>query len=86
MLLARSSVFLSLLIKEFSTMLSPELLKILACPKCKGTIEHIASGNEAECLICRACKLRFPVIDEIPVMRLDKAEPLDNAAAGDKET
>jgi uncharacterized protein YbaR (Trm112 family) len=59
-------------------MLSPDLLKILVCPGCKGKIEHVES-DDGESLICHACKLRFNIIDNIPIMRLDKAESLEGA-------
>ena len=49
-----------------------ELLEILACPKCKQTVEMDDSG---EWLNCPACRLRFPVRDDIPVMLIDEALP-----------
>ncbi|MCD6384720.1 Trm112 family protein [Candidatus Sumerlaeota bacterium] len=57
-------------------MISPQLLKILVCPKCKGEIKLISNEGK-EWLICKACKLRYPIIDDIPVMRVDKAERLE---------
>ncbi len=53
--------------------LPPQLLAVLVCPKCKGPIEYRA--NEAV-LVCRACALRYPVRDDIPVMLVDEATPL----------
>ena len=53
--------------------LSPQLLAILVCPKCKGTLEYRAS--EAA-LVCHQCRLRYPVRDGIPIMLLDEATPL----------
>lgn len=53
--------------------ISPQLLAILVCPKCKGALTH----HEAEqALDCPACKLRYPVRDDIPVMLVDEASPL----------
>ena len=53
-------------------MLDPELLAILVCPKCKGALEY----REAEsALLCHACRLRYPVRDDIPIMLLDEATP-----------
>ncbi|MFH1379822.1 MAG: Trm112 family protein [bacterium] len=49
-------------------MVSKELLEILACPKCKGSLE--LKENE---LICYACKLAYAVKDDIPVMLIDEA-------------
>ncbi len=49
-------------------------LDILACPKCKGglTITEKQDG-----LICHACKLVYEIKDEIPIMLVDQARPLD---------
>ena len=53
--------------------LSPQLLAILVCPKCKGALEY----RESEpALICAACNLRYPVRDGIPIMLLDEATPV----------
>jgi hypothetical protein len=47
-----------------------ELLDILCCPKCKGDI----SLNESQDgLICDACKLMYPIKDDIPIMLIDEA-------------
>jgi uncharacterized protein YbaR (Trm112 family) len=50
-----------------------ELLEILACPKCKGDIRL---NEEKNGLICDACKLLYPIRDDIPVMLIDEAEAL----------
>ena len=53
--------------------LSPQLLEILVCPKCKGALDY----REAEsCLVCRSCHLSYPVRDDIPVMLIDEAKPV----------
>jgi uncharacterized protein len=53
--------------------LSPQLLRILVCPKCKGELEY----REAEpALVCHTCRLKFAVRDEIPIMLLDEATAL----------
>ncbi|MDX9787000.1 MAG: Trm112 family protein [Desulfobacterales bacterium] len=53
---------------------SKELLDILACPKCKGPL----SLNEAENgLICHHCKLLYEIRDDIPIMLIDEAKPID---------
>jgi len=44
---------------------SEELLKILCCPKCKGDIKLNESKDG---LICNACKLLYPIKDDIPIM------------------
>lgn len=53
--------------------LSPQLLEILVCPKCKGALEY-RTGEASLC--CHACKLRYPVRDDIPIMLIDEATPL----------
>ena len=53
--------------------LSPQLLAVLVCPKCKGTLAY----REAEpSLVCPACRLRYSVRDDIPIMLIDEATPL----------
>lgn len=54
--------------------LSKELLEILACPKCKG---EIFLNDAQDGLICKACRLIYPVRDEIPVMLIDEALPFN---------
>ena len=51
-----------------------ELLDILCCPKCKGDIELTESGGG---LVCRSCKLMFPIKDDIPIMLVDEAVPIE---------
>ncbi len=52
--------------------LSKELLEILACPKCKGDIFLNRAGDG---LICKACRLVYPIREDIPVMLIDEALP-----------
>lgn len=55
--------------------LSKTLLEILACPACKGEIEH---DEVAQKLVCvGACKRRYPIREGIPVMLIDEAEMPD---------
>jgi uncharacterized protein YbaR (Trm112 family) len=56
-------------------MLDKELMDILACPKCKGKVEY---NHAKDGLICPACKLEYPIRDDIPVMLIDEAKALDN--------
>jgi hypothetical protein len=51
--------------------LSPELLSILACPACKGDLVY---EEGAQRLVCNACRLRYRIVDGIPVMLIDEAE------------
>ena len=53
--------------------LSPQLLAILVCPKCKGELEYRA---EESSLVCHRCALRYAVRDGIPIMLLDEATAL----------
>lgn len=57
--------------------LSPDLLEILVCPQCKGELEY----REAQgALLCHACKLRYRIEDDIPVMLIEEATPLHEGA------
>jgi uncharacterized protein YbaR (Trm112 family) len=51
--------------------LKKELLDILACPKCKGDLKYDRHNNQ---LICHACRLKYAVNDDIPIMLIDEAE------------
>ena len=53
------------------------LLEILVCPICKGPLDY---PKEALELVCRPCKLAYPIRDGIPVMLEDQAR-----AVGDEE-
>ena len=53
--------------------LSPQLLAILVCPRCKGPLEY---REQESSLTCPACALRYPVRDDIPVMLIDEATAL----------
>jgi uncharacterized protein len=50
-------------------MIDKELLEILACPNCKGTVEY--KDNR---IICKKCGKKYPVRDGIPIMMIDEAE------------
>ena len=49
------------------------LLDLLVCPICKGPLDHRKAAKE---LVCKPCKLAFPIRDDIPVMLEDEARPL----------
>lgn len=53
--------------------LSKELKDILACPKCKGDLSFFEEKNEIH---CKACKLVYPIREDIPVMLVEEAKPL----------
>ena len=53
------------------------LLEILVCPVCKGPLDFRKPQQE---LVCKACKLAYPVRDDIPVMLEDQARRLSGEA------
>jgi uncharacterized protein YbaR (Trm112 family) len=55
-------------------MVSKDLLKILACPKCKGDIKE-----KGMFLVCNKCKLAYPVLDDVPDMLIEDAWQLKKA-------
>jgi uncharacterized protein YbaR (Trm112 family) len=52
-----------------------ELLDILVCPQCKGDI-HL--NDDQSGLVCEACRLVYAIQDDIPIMLVDEASPLDS--------
>ncbi|NIR32118.1 MAG: Trm112 family protein [Gammaproteobacteria bacterium] len=47
-----------------------KLLDILVCPVCKGPLVYRRKESE---LVCRACRLAYPIRDDIPVMLEEEA-------------
>lgn len=63
--------------------MDPRLLEILVCPICKGPLLWRREGaelqgmrREAAELVCKACRLAYPVKDGIPVMLEEEARKL----------
>jgi uncharacterized protein YbaR (Trm112 family) len=54
--------------------ISQELLDILACPQCKG---EVVLNEAKDALLCRACKLRYAIKDDIPIMLIDEATRIE---------
>ncbi len=52
--------------------ISPELLEILRCPKCKSKVVIDAAQTRLKCEN-KECSLVYPIRDEIPVMLIDEA-------------
>lgn len=52
--------------------ISPELLEILRCPKCKSELEINDEQTRLKCLNAE-CSLVYPIRDEIPVMLVEEA-------------
>lgn len=50
-----------------------QLLEILVCPVCKGTLVYAKKDKE---LICRLDRLAYPIRDGIPVMLEEEARKL----------
>lgn len=57
--------------------ISPELLEILRCPKCRSKVKI---DKEQTSLTCEnpECRLVYPIRDEIPVMLVDEATVAGN--------
>jgi uncharacterized protein YbaR (Trm112 family) len=57
-------------------LITPELLAILACPKCKS---KVTLDDDGKYLVCRQCRLKYPVNEQgIPIMLIDRAQPLES--------
>ena len=55
--------------------MDPELLAILACPKCRGSLELLeppTQQEDAEGLSCPTCSLVYPIIEGIPVLLVEE--------------
>lgn len=55
------------------TPIAPALLEVLRCPRCKGPLTHEPAPPSLD---CAACRLRYPIRDEIPILLVDEAAPL----------
>jgi uncharacterized protein len=53
--------------------LSPQLLALLVCPRCRGPLEH---RETEQSLVCHVCQLRYPIREGIPIMLIDEASPV----------
>lgn len=53
--------------------ISPELLEILRCPKCKSKVEIKPDQSALNC-VNPECALVYPIRDEIPVMLIEEAK------------
>lgn len=52
--------------------LNPELIALLVCPLCKGRLVLLPGGDG---LGCPACRVSYPIDDDIPVMIIEEALP-----------
>ena len=62
--------------------MDPRLLEILVCPVCKGPLDYRKAQAE---LVCKPCRLAYPVRDGIPVMLEDEARSLPADASESAE-
>jgi len=51
-------------------LIAPELLEIVRCPRCRGTLEV-----DAHALECPSCRLAYAVVDGVPNFLIDDARP-----------
>ncbi|MEZ0361401.1 MAG: Trm112 family protein [Hydrogenobacter sp.] len=63
-------------------MLDEELLKILACPRCKGDLIY---DREKNILICNDCRVFYPIEDDIPILLIDASKPLEELRQAHRE-
>ncbi|MFN4013179.1 MAG: Trm112 family protein [Aquificaceae bacterium] len=63
-------------------MISKDLLEILACPKCKGDLIY---DQERNVLICNSCKVFYPIEEDIPILLIDYAKPLEELQKASRE-
>jgi len=56
-----------------------DLLKILACPKCKSSLD-LTTDNEG--LSCAKCNVIYPIREDIPVMLVEEAIPQEEWERG----
>jgi uncharacterized protein len=52
--------------------LNRDLMDILVCPKCKGTL---VLDEKKDGLICEKCRLFYEIRNGIPVMLIEEARP-----------
>ncbi|MGQ0623941.1 MAG: Trm112 family protein [Sporichthyaceae bacterium] len=55
--------------------MKPELVAMLACPRCRAALRYEATGGNRGELVCTAaqCALAYPIRDGVPVLLIDAA-------------
>lgn len=56
--------------------MDPKLLEILVCPVCKGPLLLRKAEQE---LLCKPCRLGYPIKDDIPIMLEEDARKLPDS-------
>ncbi len=56
--------------------LAPELMEIVRCPKCLGRVQE-RTTKAGPGLVCDACRLVYPIVNDIPNFLVDEARPLE---------
>ncbi len=62
--------------KGEKAVLDRKLLDILVCPVCKG---EVRLNTRKDGLVCRKCRLEYPIEDDIPVMLPEEARNLEDS-------
>lgn len=55
-------------------MLDNELLGLIACPSCIGSLHYEPDRSR---LVCPTCRVAYPIEDEIPALLKEAAVPLE---------
>jgi uncharacterized protein YbaR (Trm112 family) len=55
-----------------------EIRALLACPRCRGPLVDVAA-QAAVALRCESCRLDYPVEQGIPVLLVERAQPVKPA-------
>ena len=58
--------------------------EFLACPKCLGDLIYKEIEGK-EILICKNCRVYYPVEDEIPILLIEDAKSIDELHIGADE-
>jgi uncharacterized protein YbaR (Trm112 family) len=62
-------------VERTASPMDTKLLDILACPVCKGPLVYDKPQRQ---LICRADRLAYPILDDIPIMLEEEARQLQS--------
>jgi uncharacterized protein YbaR (Trm112 family) len=64
-------------------MVSQDLLEILRCPACVREKEGRLDYIKESWLVCRECRRKYPISDDIPVMLIDEGDKWVSVAVDD---